>query len=287
MNKEQLKTKEKNLESESINGIGNTQLNESLPNYNNAECEKIIDGKNNVMIVLGRDRPGSLSSGYGGAGQKKCGSLDLVVGRTSAIITEFDKDGNKVYTDPSIEYDAARITISQKTDVDDNFYLPGRKARGRSAAAIKADNLRFVARESIKFVTNADKYDSLGDLKARKYGVEFIANNGEDIQPIPKGDNLKELVEDIYKNISQVQIVHIYKILLTILETLAAHTHMTSFGPSSPSIELIGALTSATAQISMNMVENQIQQVNIEKAKIKYLTPGSEKHIASEYHKLD
>lgn len=281
-----LSKKNQNLESEDINGIGNTQLNEDIPNYNAAICEKVIDGKNNTWIVLGRDRPSDIFSGYGGKGFKKAGSIDLVSGRTSAIIKTSEED-QKVFTDPSIAYDAARIIILQKTDVDDNFYLPGEKIAGKSAVAIKADNIRVIAREGIKFVTNVDKYDSNGQLKIKKYGVSFIANDGQDIQPIPKGYNLEEVIRDIYEKISQQQIAGIFKILSQLIGALIAHTHPASPALAGPSPDLSIILSGVSSDLAQMLIECQTQQVNAEFSKLKYLSPGSEKYINSLFHKLD
>jgi hypothetical protein len=287
MSKEGFDRKQKELIPEEINGVSNTILNESVPNYNISESEKTIEGKNNTSIVFGRDRPSTINSGYGGVGFKKSGAIDIVVGRTSAIIQEFDSDGNKVYTDPSIPYDASRITISQKTDIDDNFYLPGFNVKGKAGIAIKSDNIRVVAREGVKIVTNSDKYDSNGDLKVKKYGVQLISGDGQELQPIPKGKNLEEVIKDLYQKISEVQIANIYKILLSILESLTLHTHEGLGGPTSPSPELIASIPVAISQVSMSAVENQLQQLNVEKSKLTYLTPGSKKYINSLLHEVD
>lgn len=281
-----ISNKLKQIESENVNGIGNSPLNEQLPNYNKAEAEKVIDGKNNSSIVLGRDRPAGIFSGYGGRGSEKCGSIDLVAGRTSAIIQDSDGE-NKVYTDPSMEYDASRILISQKTDADDNFYLPGEKARGRAAVVIKSDNLRFIAREGIKFVTNVDKYGSDGQLKINKSGITFIANNPDDVQPIPKGENLEKLIKDIYEKISQQQIAGIFKILSQMIAALMSHVHPTPTGPAGPSPNLAMTLAGVSADLAQMLIECQMQQINIEFSKLKYLSPGSEDYINSLYHKID
>lgn len=274
---------------EAINGVSNTALNEDIPFYNAAACEHIIEGKNNTFLVLGRDRPAGITSGYGGRGHKKAGSIDLVAGRTSAIIKKFEADGTKVYTEPSTEYDAARISIIQKTDVDDNFNLPGNKIKGKSAVAIKADSIRGIARGGIKFVCNADKYDSTGELKVLKEGVQLIANDGADMQPVPLGDNLSEVITNIYEKISQQgsEIANLHKMLLTLLGTLSAHTHITAVGPAAPSIEMIAAGVMLSAEASMHVIDLQTQQMNIELEKLNALTPGSKKYINSLHHKLD
>lgn len=282
------------VEQEVINGVSNTALNEDIPFYNAAACEQVIEGKNNTFIVLGRDRPAGITSGYGGRGHKKAGSIDIVAGRTGAIIKRFDENGTKVYTEPSTEYDAARISIIQKTDVDDNFNLPGNKIKGKSAVAIKADSIRGIARGGIKFVCNADKYDSTGELKVLKEGVQLIANDGADMQPVPLGDNLTDVIRNIYEKISQQgsELANINKMLITLVAALAAHTHLIAIGPTglpsaAPSLEMTAASVILSVESSMHVIDLQTQQMNIELEKLNALTPGSNKYINSLHHKLD
>ena len=286
--KQQIK---KSVEEQVYNGSGNTVLSEITPNYNNTECEKVIEGKNNTYIVLGRDRPGDKYSGYGGKGKEKSGAIDIVVGRTSALVKDFDKN-SKILTDPSIAFDASRITLSQRTDVDENFYLPGKKHKEKAAISIKSDNVRVIAREAIKLVTNIDKYNSTdGDLKISKYGVELYATDGEKIQSMVKGENLSECISNLIEQISQIncEIANIYKVLLTICTALSFHTHVSSptGGPTAPSVELGPALAATSTEISAHCISTQLIQTNLVLTKYNYLTKLSEKYINSIYHKLD
>lgn len=283
----ELEKKKEDIKLEARNGVGGTLLNEEIPKYNASESEQVISGKNNTSIVLGRDRPGDILSGYGGKGAKRSGAIDIVAGRTSAIIKEFNENQERVYANPSIPYDASRITISQKTDVDDNFYLPGRNVKGKAAIAIKSDNVRIVSREEIKLVTNADKYDSNGELKIGKYGTTLIANDGEDIQPIPKGENLEEIIKDLYQKISEQQIAGIMKILIQILSAITFHTHPTPTGVATPSIDLAISAAPISSDVAQMLIESQMQQLNIEMSRAKYLTPGGKKYLNSLFHKLD
>ena len=54
------------LSSKAIAGWDNTNISEKQPDYVRAECEKVVKGRNNARIILGRDRHGSISTGYGG-----------------------------------------------------------------------------------------------------------------------------------------------------------------------------------------------------------------------------
>lgn len=276
---------------QAINGVGGSALNEALPNYNVVACENVTEGKNNTFIVMGRDRPSDPFSGYGGKGIRKSGAIDIVAGRTSAVIIE-SKNGQKVYTDPSIPFDAARITVVQKTDVDDNFYLPDGKIgnrKNRSAFIAKADNIRIVAREGIKLVANTDRFDSNGELKIRKFGIDLLATDGKDIQPIPKGDNLKEVIDDIYEKIAIAGSgsAVIISLLLSLLTALATHTHPSAMGPTGPSVELIIPVSQMCSQLGLQATEAQQIQLLIQKAKLVFLNPASDKYINSLFHNVD
>lgn len=93
--------------------------------------------------------------------------------------------------DPSFRLDAARVYISQKTDVDRDFELPKGKlpfATTRSAVALKADGVRLIAREGIKLVAGHDRVNSQGgDITRSGFGINLIGGgNDKDMQPIPK-----------------------------------------------------------------------------------------------------
>ena len=177
-----------------IEGMSGNKKLEPTPNYNKSDCEIIAaEGENNTQIVMGRDRPSSKFSGYGGRGDTHCGSIDIVAGRMGNEVRSEDSSGNKVFTDPHFTKDAARIYISQKTDIDKNFNLAEGAvgmAETRSGIAIKADGVRIVAREGIKLVTQVDKLNSLGGKVLAIKGIDLIAGNDDsDLQPLVKGQN--------------------------------------------------------------------------------------------------
>ena len=97
-------------------GLSGTSMAEPVPKFNQADCEVVSKNDHNAWIVLGRDRPASRASGYGGEGATGAGTIDLVVGRMSW------NPKSDIYVDPNFESDAARIYISQKTDIDKNFH---------------------------------------------------------------------------------------------------------------------------------------------------------------------
>ena len=197
-------------------GIGNNVLYESQPRYLVGPSEVSYDGENNSYIVLGRDRPSHLGSGYGGLGDTGAGSIDIVAGRDG-------KDGD--YVNPNFLQDAARIHISQKTDVDTNFSLADgtNYSTSESAVGIKADAVRVAARRSVKIVAGCSS-------EAQNYGVDVIANNDDaDLQPMVKGDNLADALDQLVKDTQDlVGIVQAYgkeqDIWNGVLATLVQHS---------------------------------------------------------------
>ena len=124
---------------------------------------------------------------------------------------------------PGIAMDAARIYISQMTDVDENFLITQststtgipqfdpldyrsdkKKTVPTSAIVLKADKLRFHSRQDIKIVTGGQKelYNSQGNRITTNSGIHLIAENGLDKnlkpllqQPMVLGNNLVKVLE--------------------------------------------------------------------------------------------
>ena len=138
-------------------GNGNRNLIEPVPQYFFRNGDKWLEGENNTLIVLGRDRApenadevftnNSLKrndqSGY--SNNMGAGAIDIVVGRGAPFPlaeTQFNEPFvlgplfNTVYPDtiegypliegkehPGMAMDAARIYISQMTNIDENFMI--------------------------------------------------------------------------------------------------------------------------------------------------------------------
>ena len=142
-------------------GIAGDALIEPVPNFISQKTDVITKNSNNSWIVLTRDRPASRLSGYGGVGDTQAGAIDIVVGRMSANPRE------DMYVDPDFKTDAARIYISQKTDIDAYLGIKNQKAnavvgitsvepdlsRGKSAVLLMSDQTRICGRENVKIFT--------------------------------------------------------------------------------------------------------------------------------------
>lgn len=289
-------------------GKNNTSIPEFVPQYKNSSVDRVIENQDkgvNSFIVLGKDRPAGLNTGYGGKGHTQASAIDIVVGRYSAIPMGVEIDlGNSPKptkypaVDPDFTYDAARIYISQKADIDEYFGLTAGKvgnSLGKSAIALKADGVRIIAREGVKIISSgADSLNSQGGDATAAVGVDLIAGNDQDsdkLEPMVLGNKLVEFLNsgviDSIQDLSDI----IYKFMIQQIEyniVLATHTHYSPF---------LGKKTSfspSLAKASVKSIFNNFQSVtntlktkiNSETGKIEmsYLSPNG---ILSKYHHLN
>ena len=250
------------------NGIYNGNFPEPVPDYNAAESEKVIKGANNTWIILGRDRPRGLASGYGGLGQSHAGTIDIIAGMSGRLTRKVDPETNEpVTTDKSPELDAARIYLSQKTAADMNFHIrPGKvgSPSPRSAIVLKADGVRLVARDGIKLVTGTDTVNSQGVGIGTFQGIDLMAGNREaELQPLVKGENMKKCVEAIMSDMKALSdiVIQMNKELATYKMVLAAHTHpiVTGSPLTGPSAEILGKTVSSVIPDMMKFVTDILQ----------------------------
>ena len=263
----------------SLLGLNSGRSAEAVPKYIKADGERIISNSNNSWIVLGRDRQNNLTSGYGGAGHTGASSIDLVVGRASA------SPSDDLYSDPNFDSDAARVYISQKSDIDDYLSLVDGSvgnSKARSAIGLRADSIRLAARQGVKIVTNVGDTNSFGGMLLATKGIDLIAgNNEEGLQPIPKGDNLVEAIEEINNNISKLNaiVLNFMTNQAAFNAAIQAHTHAPSFGIA-PSIELQPVGTLIAGQMAINIPKLWLNKVNMEVVfGMNYLYPLSNKWI--------
>ena len=207
----------------------NTRVFEPTLNYLRAQNEQLLgDPTVDANIVIGTDRPSQISGpGYGSYGAQKANSIDMVVGRMSAARSGKGPT-NGTFVNPSFAADAARIYISQMTDVDTNFGIAdGRTGniKARAAIGMKADAIRLVGREGVKIVTGGsfefenagsgegESNSKGGDLNPAPF-IELIAgnvteenepNNGQkNIQGVGRGENIVECIEALTDLINQI-----------------------------------------------------------------------------------
>tara|TARA_R100001082_G_scaffold36533_1_gene19209 strand:- start:494 stop:1516 length:1023 start_codon:yes stop_codon:yes gene_type:complete len=262
-------------------GLANQDIDEAIPTYEKAPCEDVRHGKNNTMIIFGRDRPSIRNSGYGAKGSTQCGRIDLIAGLASS----FSKDGppdSDVLVSPNFVQDASRIYISQRADIDAYMGLAElnileQQENSKSVAAIgmKSDCIRMHARKNIKIITGKARFEGLGaDGEPLSSGgkneipgtISFIAGNyTEDetksvlnfldpegggverkikkVQSLVKGDNMVNALEEIMLMIDDLlNLISINNTnISTLSRSLSSHFHDATPGFGGPSSPSSGA----------------------------------------------
>lgn len=271
-------------------GVGNTHIMEPVPAYNQAEVEEVISNKYNSFIVLGKDRSGSKLTGYGGMGDTQCAAIDIVTGRMGYQASQYI-NGQRQFVNPDFSKDAARIYISQKTDIDSNFKIVNGKVGlsiAKSGIALKADAIRIIGREGIKIVTGIDKENSQGGIRKSIYGIDLIAGNiDKDLQPLVKGNNVLDAIKKIIEYIDKLSGI-IDSFLSSQMEFNAAvttHFHPTNTGLTSPSPILLPMGTStAVRQLAQTKYSLFMQKMSVAGFKFNYLMPSGFYYINSRYN---
>jgi hypothetical protein len=205
-------------------GVAGTPSCETIPVLVPMEVDTLVPDrpKTNAQMVFTRDRPGS-RFGVKGSGTG-ASAIDIVVGRQS-----FKATGQEQLVDPSFTDDAARIYISQKSDIDKDFKIIAGGvglAAAKSAIALKADGIRIIAREGIKLVTGTDENNSQGgDIKSI-YGIDILAGNQDgELEPMVKGKKLMATLDELGTRVEELNAA-VVDLLTTQMEmNLAIQNH--------------------------------------------------------------
>ncbi len=201
---------------------------------------------------------------------------------------------------PLYMLDAARIYISQKTDVDRNFHIKDpltdgiekNDLYGCSAIVSKADKIRLHSRYDVKIVTGGEneKWDSQGNKIHERSGIHLIAENGAvgRQQPIPLGDNLaagfKSLTDVLDKVIDLVDAN--CEAQMQFNRAVMNHWHFTvTAAPSMYDIVLvIEGIKEQIKHLSRTRINAFFLKTSIAHFRTKYLGVQSEFYINSKYN---
>ena len=224
--------------------------------------------------------------------------------------------------DPNFFHDAARIYMTEKGDVDSYFGLAKgsevtKASQYKSAAGIKADHTRIIGREHVKIVAGKMRLQNGGTYGERNSGggkleysgkIDLIAGNNTSseggklynifgsaagkvtkpkLQPIPKGHNLKALLELIMDAISTLSnmAVNNTQWLQQFINMFQAHVHESNipFGPTTPPIATAIAIMPTWVDCFKNWLDGLILTFNTAVNKIVYLTPTFSTYINSRF----
>ena len=293
-----------------IFGRDRTGLGEKDGGYN---LDKGLDETNSLGI-------GSYGD-YMGAG-----AIDIVVGRgapfpvqnkgyslgplfnTQYDIKELKKNKNKLSGSlpspfdadhPAYAMDAARIYISQMTNVDYNFNITDvlteddsfSDASGygiklpapppSSAIVAKSDKVRIHAREDVKIVTggSSETVNSQGEPILVKGGIHLIAQNERGKQqPIPLGNNLESCLDEILELLGNVTttIKRFATEQMAYNDAISRHWHFSTPGVPTTFDPVLGPQGVKTVVHQFGYVVLQCDKAtsNLEYIRAEYLSPG-------------
>jgi hypothetical protein len=221
---------------------------------------------------------------------------------------------------PDFKTDAARIYISQKSDIDKAFGIPAAKggiSTTRSAIALKADGVRVIARENLKLVVGTDLKNSQGGSINTRAGVDLIAGKLEDgdrlmvieddaesqiseiqaggMQPIPLGINTAFAIDQLTEKVDKLSgvVSSAAMIIVDYMNEMAFHSHRNLvneyFGIEVlPSEQSIYACTSAATQLlQYTIADIKMFRMELISYKNNHLKPAGAYYINSKFHSLN
>ena len=233
--------------------------------------EEILTDHYGAVITIGADDEYSQLGG-------RCTEIDMITGPLSSVTAAATNPNS--YAIKSPDYDAARIRISETTNIDKvaNIVEGSGNSEARSGVLLMADAIRIKSKENIKLVTSAyGDYNSKSSKVICPNPIELISGNDDsDMQPIVKGDNLvkaldnmNERIDKLYSIFQTLAIEHIQ--LLTVLTT---HIHVGITGPVAPSIELAPfTIKNINAWAQAGLIEPITNRVNTIINEFNSLTP--------------
>ena len=339
-----------------LDGRDNRFLWEPVPTYFFRPGDEYVRGNNNTLIVLGRDRAQErmLSKEYftnnslkvndesGYSDQMGAGAIDIVVGRGSPFPLKQLQPGKPLVVGPlfntirpsalsgypllggghpGVAMDAARIYISQMTDIDENFnirkpltylqamdidetataYLEGLGRTPTSGIMLKADKIRMHARQNVKIVTRGllEDVNSQGNnISKSNVGIHLVANNGFHIDglteayqhPMVLGSNLEAAMHALLSLIEEsVRITHNFMEIQDRFNIkVANHFHFSPPGLAITDIysSLQGVITGLET-LTKGKLMSVFHDFNIVNFKTRFLTNTSSDYINSRYNTVN
>jgi hypothetical protein len=289
-------------------GFAGMNGSEAVIEYLVADNEKIVGKNYDSYIVLGKDRSVSISSGQYATQNS---SIDLVSGRLAVldipeIVKAADDKNTKIFADIDFKNDAARVYISQRTDIDTNFGLPDGhigNIQSRSAVAIKADSVRMIARGGgIKLITGTDISDTATSSKKDDpktpppiNGIELNAGAETDknkIQPMVLGNNLISYLKLMHERIEELEnlVLTFVDIQYSLNTSLLNHKHLGTINAGVIETDTYIGSNVANAILQKDIaqfVKNSITVATNNSTQQSRLSSADSNYILSRFHKLN
>jgi hypothetical protein len=310
MSKEQRKTTQEKTQTGTPTGMNNNFILEKFPKLRTTNSQVLFPGKNNSFIKLGRDQDASRASGAGGKGFTQCGAIDIIAGLDSA------NGAHDEQRDPNFFNDASRIYLTQKGKINQYFGVAKGSSMGQekwdAGIGMKSDNINIIGKKHIKLVTsrariNSKEKSGQGGLLDGSGKIDFIAGNfsGEEtvksleifgfklpikkkkvLQPLIKGDNQADLLDEMLKKITDIQgaVLDNRRAILEIALSYSSHIHpgVCAVGPvvTTPTPMALTILPTISNQFS-KIPEDVIGSVNVGNLRENYLNPNFPEYIKS------
>lgn len=282
-----------------LNGLLNTEMPitkngeaaEDRPTYIKSKAEKLYK-KANSYIILGRDRMGDEASGFGGRGKPNSNAIDIVVGLASSKENP-SRPGEYLTPTDTVNkdhiHDAARIYISQRTNLDKSFketlgknYRDNRK--GVSGIGMKADTILIQGRRNVKIKAhpskNSEKDSHGNDIPVDKR-IELIT--GDELEPIVKGKKLVNLLKKMFKQQSQNRsaILGLIKNINQLRAVLMLHTHAAPPTIAVPSVEMLSSAASNMPKDIADILDQLTKEAKAAREIFNSLDAGTKDNILS------
>lgn len=156
---------------------------EDVPDFTARIGDRVIQGSNNTLILLSRDRIDDPSSGQ----KKGSGTIFLVAGR---------QDKEKL----NLKKDQSLVIVSSKTDIDNNLGISVGDAKSSVASvALVSDEVRAFAKKGMKLVVDG------GDLYMTGKNLYF-ADKSSNTEPAVLGKTLSQVFSDMLDAIGNFQL---------------------------------------------------------------------------------
>ena len=278
-------------------GIDGKSVYRELPTFNPIESCKVLN-KNNSFINLGKDAPGGPGTGYSAFGTP-ASSVDIVCGRLTSLPSV--SKNSSLYVNDNFMYDAARIYISETTDLEDNFSMPegdNMRQKARSGIGAQADVIAFKGKSGIKLTTGQyGERNSKGGKIRSGSGIELIAGtNVKNLQPMVLGDNMEKAMKSMMKRINVLSdiIMDLAQVQNSTLLQLQAHTHPLAIDPitlTPAAVQSPLLLTTLSLNFSDNIVKGIMNattnKINLLFDEVNYLSALGKDYINSDLNRTN
>ena len=278
-------------------GINGTAVYRELPTFNPIESSKVLN-KNNSFINLGQDAPGGPGTGYSAFGTP-ASSVDIVCGRLTSLPSV--SKNSSLYVNDNFMYDAARLYISETTDLEDNFSMPegdNIRQKARSGIGAQADVIAFKGKSGIKLTTGQyGERNSKGGKIRTGSGIELIAGtNVKNLQPMVLGDNMEKAMKSVMKRINVLSdiIMDLTQVQNNALTQILTHTHPIAISPATGTPSAVQSPL-LLATLSLNFSDNTIKgimnattnKINLLFDEVNYLSSLGKNYINSDLNRTN